>query len=259
MMRVLLLALLLAAPVGVAADEEAARLKEIAKGLAKGGQEVLAPLQDLQSETAARFVLEVIASNRIGGGIKARLAEIVAAWPATAPGRKTLHEWFVKHPNGDDDVLLFFADIHLPETRGQLWSLIDAAKGGPAKLRQPQRVAMAVKGLGYFEDNPEVVVARIASFLAPDFPHVLRACAADALGGMKHAKAVEALIPQVEDTAIGGRAVRSLYRLTGRHFTDAPKPSGATGSRLPGQRVAGSTSRGTRRRILRTSSRCRRW
>lgn len=81
---------------------------------------------------------------------------------------------------------------------------------------------MAVMALGFFEDNPETVVTRIGSLLAADYPHVIRACSADALGGMRHRAAVEALVPHVEDDAVGPQVVRSLYRLTGKHFGREP-------------------------------------
>lgn len=207
-----------------AAEDEAARLKEMAKGLREADAEALEPLKELHSEKAAEFVLSAISSNRVGGGLKARLAEIVANWPKVASGRKTLLEWFSKHPACDDDELLFFAQLRLVEARSQFWTLIDAAKGEPAKLKDPQRIAMAVMALGEFQDNPESVVTRIGSLLKAEFPHVIRACAADALGGMRHEKAVDALMPFIDDGAIGSRAVRSLYRLTGLHFdADAPK------------------------------------
>lgn len=221
-MKLLLAALVLLATARLGAEEGAARLKEIAKALAKGDEEAMAPLKELHNEAAAQLVIETITSKRVGGGIKARMAEIVAAWPAAAAGRKTLHEWLAKHPNCDDETLQFFADIHLPETRGIFWNVIEQAKGEPAKWREPQRVALAVKALGFFEDNPDLVVARIGSFLGVDCLHVVRACAADALGGMRSAVAVAALVPHVEDEAIGLRVARSLYRLTGQHFDQQP-------------------------------------
>lgn len=204
------------------ADDEDTQLKIVARGLRDGDQAALVPLKDLHGEKAAKFVLDAIGSNRIGGGLKARLAEIVGTWPVFATGRSTLLEWLAKHPNCSDDELLFFADIHLRETRSFLWAQIEAAKGDPAKLRQPQRVAMAVKGLGYFEDNPEPVVKHVGSLLSENYPHVIRSCAADALGGMRHIAAVEALILHVSDEAIGPQVVRSLYRLTGQHFDQDP-------------------------------------
>ncbi|MBL9132111.1 MAG: VWA domain-containing protein [Verrucomicrobiaceae bacterium] len=206
----------------LAAEDEAALLKDIAKNMREGRQEALAGLKDLHSEKAADFVLSVVSSNRVGGGMKARLAEIVAAWPATAPGRKTLFDWLVKHPNCGDDELLFYTGIHLPGARSFFWAQIEQAKGEVSKIKNPQRVAMAIQGLGFFEDNPDVVVERIGALLHVDSPHVIRACAADSLGGMKHPKAVDALIPHVEDEAVGARAVRSLYRLTGQHFDADP-------------------------------------
>ncbi len=208
--------------VGAYAAEDEAALKVVNKAIRDGDQELLAGLQQQHGPKAAQLVLDTVSSKRVGGGIKARLAEIVLGWPSDALGRQELVTWLAKHPNCEDDAMLFFAEIHPPEARSWFWSQIEAEKGDHAKLRHPHRVAMAVRGLGFFEDNPEIVVTRIGSMLASEYPHVIRACAADALGGMKHAKAIEALIPQVEDTAIGTRIVRSLYRLTGQHFEKEP-------------------------------------
>jgi len=152
------------------------------------------------------------------GGLKARLAEIVAAWPSSATGRPTLLDWLAKHPTCSDDELLFFASLHLKETRSFFWSQIEQAKGDPGKIRHPQRVAMAVMALGFSEDNPEAVVAHIGTLLGGNYPHVIRASSADALGGMRHLLAVQALIPHLADDAIGPQVTRSLYRLTGQHF-----------------------------------------
>jgi len=212
------LALCLVLLVGAQAAEDQAALKTITRAIREGDQESLAGLQQQHGPKAAQLVREAVSSKRVGGGIKARLAEIVTGWPKDALGRQELVTWLAKHPNCEDDAMLFFAEIHPPEARSWFWSQIEATKGEPAKLRNPQRIAMAVRGLGFFEDNPELVVTRIASMLAAEFPHVIRACAADALGGMRHAQSIEALILQVEDAAIGSRVVRSLYRLTGQHF-----------------------------------------
>ncbi len=221
-MKHVILSLLIASLACRAADETDAVLKNITKGLSRGDQEALTPLKDHHNEKAAELVLSIIGSGRIGGGIKARVAEIVAEWPALALGRKTLLEWLTKHPNCEEDELLFYASIRLPETRSFFWSIIEQQKAVPTKWRQSLRIAMAVKGLGAFEDNPEPVVKRVAGLLAADMPHVIRACAVDALGGMKHAEAVAALIPHIADMAIGPQAVRSLYRLTGQHFDQDP-------------------------------------
>lgn len=201
-----------------AAQDEAELLKKITKGIRDRKQEALVGLKDLTTEKAAQLVLEAVQSNRVGGGIKARLTELVAAWPVMAPGRKTLADWLLKHPNCADDTLLFFTGIRLLESRGLFWQVIEQAKGEPAKVKAPERIAMAALGLGQFEDNPERVVTRIGALLQLDYPHVIRASAAEALGGMRHLKAVEALIPQVKDQAIGHRAACGLYRITGRYF-----------------------------------------
>ncbi len=221
-MKRLLVALALATVTCSGDDEEEARLKLIAKGIKEGVQESLAGLNDCHGEKAAKLVLDAVRSDRVGAGMKARMAEIVAAWPQSALGRPTLLDWLTKHPNCSDDELLFFASLRLKEARSFFWTLIEQIKGDPDKFRQPQRAAMAVMGLGFFEDNPESVVARIGSLLAADYPHVLRACSADALGGMRHRAAVEALIPHALDDAVGPQVVRSLYRLTGQHFDRDP-------------------------------------
>ena len=221
-MKRLFVALALLVAVCHGADEEDAQIKLIARGIKDGDQESLAELKDLHGEKPAKLVLDAIRSDRVGAGLKARLAEIVAAWPQSAPGRTVLLDWLAKHPNCSDDELLFFANIHLRETRTYFWAQIEQAKGEPAKIRHPQRVAIAVMALGFFEDNPEPVVARIGSFLSSDYPHVIRACSADALGGMRDTKAVHSLIPNLDDDAIGPQVVRSLYRLTGKHFDNEP-------------------------------------
>lgn len=221
-MKRLLVALILLAAACHGADDEDVQLKLIANDIKDGDQESLEGLKDLHGEKPAKLVLDAIHSDRVANGLKARMAEIVATWPESAPGRPILLDWITRHPNCSDDELLFFANIHLKETRSFFWSQIEQAKGDPAKIRHPQRVAMAVMALGFFEDNPEPVVVRIGKLLAADHPHVIRACCADALGGMRHAMAVQALIPHVEDDAVGPQVVRSLYRLTGQHFDQDP-------------------------------------
>ncbi|MFM7606896.1 MAG: VWA domain-containing protein [Prosthecobacter sp.] len=222
MKRLILLVLYVLAHCLHAEQDEAELLQKITKGIRDRNQGVLAGLKDLTSEKAAQLVLDAVQSKRVGGGIKARLTEIVAAWPVTAPGRKTLADWLVKHPSCDDDTFLFFASIRLLESRGLFWQLIDQAKVEPAKVKAPERIAMAALGLGQFEDNPERVVTRIGTLLHADYPHVIRASAAEALGGIRHLKAIEVLIPQVKDQAISHRVACSLYRITGGYFDKEP-------------------------------------
>jgi uncharacterized protein YegL len=203
-----------------AVDDGEVLLKGIVKNVRAGNQEALAPLKELHSrKLAADVVLSLVSDNRVGVGIKLRLAEIVAAWP-NGEARKMLADWLFKHPSCDDDELMFFAGIGLLETRAFFWNILTQIKGPLSAVRDPERVALAAKALGAFQDNPETVVSRIASLLDPANAHVMRACAADALGGMRHVLAIQSLLPHLNDDAIGSIARCSLYRLTGQDFVD---------------------------------------
>lgn len=202
------------------ADDGEAMLKSIVKQVRAGSQDAIQPLKDLHShKLAAETVLSLVGDKRVGLGIKLRLAEIVAAWPASE-SRKSLADWLAKHPACDDDELLFFASISLSEARSFFWNILTQVKGPLSAVRQPERVALAAKALGAFQDNPEVVVGRVASLLDPANAHVIRACATEALGGMRNVLAIQSLVPQLDDEAIGGIARCSLYRLTGQDFVE---------------------------------------
>lgn len=203
-----------------AADDEEALFKSVVKNVRAGDQDALAPLKELHAhKLAADAVLTLVGEKRVGLGSKLRLAEIVAAWPA-GEARKALADWLVKHPNCDDDELMFFAGIGLLEARTFYWNILSQIKGPASAVRNPERIALAVKALGAFQDNPETVVTRVAALLDPANAHVIRSCAAEALGGMRSALAVQSLIPQLNDDAIGGIARSSLYRLTGEDFVE---------------------------------------
>lgn len=203
-----------------AADETEALLKSVVKSARAGDQEALASLKDLHaSKSAGDAVLSLVSDKKTSLGIKLRLAEIAAAWP---PGeaRKTLALWLTGHPSCDDDELQFFAGIGLLETRSLFWSILTQVKGPLSDIRDPARVALAAKALGAFPDNPETVVVRVAALLDPVNAHVLRACAAESLGGMQQVKSMEALLPHLGDDAIGKTARCSLFRLTGQDFAE---------------------------------------
>jgi uncharacterized protein YegL len=222
MRRVRHLILLVMLPVVAlpAADESEALLKSVVKNVRAGNQDALAALKDLHDhKLAADAVLSIIGDKRVGLSIKLRLAEIIAHWP---PGetRTQLAAWLAKHPNCDDDELQFFASLGLLEARAFFWSILTQVKGPLADVRDPTRIALAAKALGAFPDNPETVVTRVAALLDPANAHVLRSCAAEALGGMQHVKAIEALLPHIGDDAIGKTAQGSLYRLTGQDFAE---------------------------------------
>lgn len=201
-----------------AAEETEALLKSIVRNVRAGNQEALAPLKDLHaSRLAAEEVIGLVGDKKIGLGIKLRLAEIVAAW-LPGEGRKALADWLSKHPACGDDELQFFASIGLLEARMFFWNILAQVKGPFSEVRKPEPVALAAKALGAFRDNPEIVVTRVAAMLDPANAHVIRACAADALGGMHHAAAFQALLPYWNDEAIGPNVQASLYRLTGQDF-----------------------------------------
>ena len=205
-----------------AADDAEMQLKGIAKNLRGGDQEALAPLKELHThKLAADTVLSLVGDKHIGLGVKLRLAEIVASWPEGA-SRKTLADWLIKHPSCDDDALMFFAGIRLLEGRTFFWNLLAQIKGAFSAVRDPQRAALAAKALGAFQDNPEVVVARIAAMLDPANAHVMRASAAEALGGMRSATGLQSLLPYLNDDAIGDIVHCSLFQLTGQDFANDP-------------------------------------
>lgn len=201
-----------------AAEDATVMLKALVKEVRGGKQEALEPLKDLPGgKLAAEAVLSLINDRRVGYGMKLRLAEIVAEWPA-GEARQVLAEWLARHPACEDDALMFFSGIRLMEARGYFWSLITQAKPPLSALKDPTRVALAVRALGAYQDNPENVVARIAALLDAANPHAIRACAAEALGGMRSATGLRALLPCLGDEAIGDSARASLFQLTGQDF-----------------------------------------
>ncbi len=201
-----------------AAEDAAAMLKALVKEVRSGQQDALAPLKELHtSKLAAEAVLSLVNDRRVGYGMKLRLAEIVAEWPA-GEARQVLADWLAWHPACDDDALMFFSGIRLVEARGYFWGLISQVKGPLSALKNPTRVAMAVRALGAYQDNPEVVVSRISTLLDAASPHPIRACAAEALGGMRSATGLRALLPCLGDEAIGDSARASLFQLTGQDF-----------------------------------------
>lgn len=206
-----------------AAEDAAAALKGIVKNARAGDQEALAPLADLHAQKlAGEAVISLVGDKRVGLGMKLRLAEIVAGWPA-GEGSKALVDWLAKHPACDGDALIFFSGIHLMETRSFFWNLLAQVKGPLSAVKEPERIALAARALGAFPDNPDPVVARVAALLAPANAHVMRACAAEALGGMRSAVALQSLLPFLNDEAIGDAVHASLFQLTGQDFADDPE------------------------------------
>ncbi len=244
MCRHLALLLLLAITGLPAAEDVATVLKGIVKSARSGNQEALAALKDLHAQKlAGEAVLTLVGDKRTGFGIKLRLAEIVAGWPA-GDGRKALVDWLARHPTCDDDALLFFSGAHLLETRTFFWNLLTQIKGPLSAVKEPERIALAARALGAFPDNPDPVVARVATLLDPANAHVMRACAAEALGGMRSPLSLQSLLPYLNDDAIGEAVHGSLFQLTGQDFaneTDKWKAwLTAQGANIPWKRLARS-------------------
>ena len=205
-----------------AADDVTVALKALVKGVRSGSQEALAPLKDLHAHRqAGDAVLALVGDRRVGIGMKLRLAEIVADWPV-GEGRKTLADWLGKHPTCDNDALIFFSGIRLLEARTFFWNLLAQTKGPLSAVKEPERLAIAARALGTFQDNPDVVVSRVGTLLAPANAHIMRACAAEALGNMHSPLALQALLPYLNDDAIGDAVHASLFQLTGQDFADDP-------------------------------------
>lgn len=238
------LAVALAASFLHAAEDLAPVLKGIVKSARNGDQEALAPLKDLHAQRlAGEAVLTLVGDKRTGLGMKLRLAEIVAGWPA-GEGRKALVDWLLRHPACDGDALLFFSSIHLLETRSFFWNLLTQVKGPLAAVKEPERLALAARALGAFPDNPDPVVARMAALLDPANAHVMRASAAEALGGMRSLLALQSLLPYLNDEAIGDAVHGSLFQLTGQDFANDPDKwkawLAAQGANIPWKRLSRS-------------------
>lgn len=118
---------------------------------------------------------------------------------------------------------MFFSGIRLREARHFFWSILTQAKGPFSAARDPTRIALAARALGGFQDSPEAVVAHISALLDPASPHVIRACAAEALGGMRDPLCLQALLPHLNDDAIGDIVHCSLFQLTGQDFANDPE------------------------------------
>ena len=129
---------------------------------------------------------------------------------AVAATRAGAHDYLEK-PISTDRLLLSLARCldyqRLANENKALLAKVDAGAGllgnSPAMQALRERIALAARALGAFPDNPDPVVTRVAALLAPANAHVMRACAAEALGGMRSAVALQSLLPFLNDEAIG--------------------------------------------------------
>lgn len=201
-----------------------AACKALAKAVREEKLDDLAIITLTNEPRMAESVLGLIGQRRLPPAVRARITDLVAAWP-DGPGRAALGKQVLKSPRCDDETLLFVAGLGLPGTEPLFRAVMTEQRGKPpAELRNPVRVAAAIRGLGRFPAQSDAVVAYLGTCLDAAVPHAIRASTAAALGGMRNAGAVKALIPHVNDPAIGDVVLRSLFQLTGQdHGEDAPR------------------------------------
>ncbi len=226
-MRLLLLYSFLAALFAaslLAADNIDAACKAVAKAARDGRIDDLAIISETNDPRMAETVLDLINKKGVSAEVRARITELVAAWP-DRPGKTALAASLTKNPRCSDEALLFFSELGLPGSDVVFRAVMAEQRGkAPADFKNLPRVAAAIRGLGRFPEQTDAVVSYLATCLDEKAPHVIRASTAEALGGMKNIGAVAALIPHVADAAIGVVALRSLYQLTGEdHGEDAMK------------------------------------
>ena len=200
----------------MALDSAEALYRSISKAAKENRADDLAPLGQWSDEKAAALVLDLISDSKVNGATREAITALVAGWPE-ADGKKALADFLLRKPDCDEQLLLFFSKLRLPAAQAVFWKIFSQTKGRPFEaLKGVPRIGIAIRGLGCYPDQNEMGVGHIAAMLDVKAPHPLRASAADALGGIRHLKALEPLIAQVRDQAIGEIAQRSLFRLTGQ-------------------------------------------
>jgi uncharacterized protein YegL len=183
----------------------------------------LEPLKDLRDSKAGDAVVRMIEDKKVPDVAKQRIAELVAQWPAK--GGLDYFEFYLRgHQQPSNDVLRFYAELGCVQFKPYFLNLIVPLRTLPVtEIKDPARYALALRALGRFPEQTEDAVAQIAALLDEKYPHAIRATAADALGGIQNRRGLPALMAQVKDGAIGQAAQRSLFRLTGQDFGDAPE------------------------------------
>lgn len=207
-----------------AADAVDATCKAVMKAARDGNVDALDVIARTNDPKMAEAVLQLMDERRVGPEVKAKMSELVNQWPPT-PGKTKLAEHLVKNPRCSDDVLLLFSKLGLPETEPVFRSVLAEQRGAaPAAWKNPSRIAIAIRALGRFPNQTDAVVSYLGGCLDEKAPHVVRASAAEALGGIRNRAGIDVLLPHVRDAALGDLALASLYRLTGQdHGDDAAK------------------------------------
>ncbi|MBI5394070.1 MAG: VWA domain-containing protein [Verrucomicrobia bacterium] len=199
-------------------DDPAATLRSVARAAREGKLDGIEPLKAVHDSKAGDAVVRMIEDKKVPDAAKQRIAGMVAQWPAKG-GLDHFTFYLRSHDRLSDEMFRFYAELGRAEFKPLFLGMIASLKGKlAAEIKEPARVAVALRALGRFPDFTDDVVAQIASLLDEKLPHAVRASAADALGGIKSRRALPALVALVKDTTIGEAAQRSLFRLTGQDF-----------------------------------------
>ncbi|MCX6897973.1 MAG: VWA domain-containing protein [Verrucomicrobia bacterium] len=214
--------LLLGVPV-LGAENTDAVLKFVPRAARTGDIAGLEPLKELRDSKAGDAVVRMIEDKKVPDAAKQRIAELVAQWPAK--GGLDYFEFYLRgHPRLSNELLLFYAELGCVQFKPYFLSLIAPLRTLPvAEIKEPARYATALHALGRFPEQTDAAVVQIAALLDEKFPHAIRATAADALGSIQSRRGLPTLMAQVKDSAIGEATQRSLFRLTGQDFGDAPE------------------------------------
>jgi uncharacterized protein YegL len=205
------------------AENLEATLRFVTRAARAGDIAGLELLKDLRDTKAGDAVVRMIEDKKVPDASKQRIAEVVAQWPAKG-GLDYFESYLRGRQRLSDEMLRFYAELGCVQFKPFFLNLIAPLRTlPPTEIKDLARYATALRALGRFPEQADGDVAQIAALLDTKFPHAIRATAADALGGIRNRRGLPALGAQVKDIAIGEMAQRSLFRLTGQDFDDAPE------------------------------------
>lgn len=199
-------------------EDATATLRAVARAARAGDLEGITLLKAVHDSRAGEAVARMIEDKKVPDAAKRRIAAMVAQWP-----EKNGLDYFAfllrTRDKLSDEMFRFYAELGCAQFKPLFLNVLAPLKGRPAaEIKEPARVAVALRALGRFADHPDDVVAQMAALMDGKFPHAIRGSAADALGGIKSRGGLAALGARVKDATIGEAAQRALFRLTGRDF-----------------------------------------
>jgi|GEM_PF-861262 len=205
-----------------AAEDTDTTLRFVTRSARAGDIAGLEPLKDLRDAKAGDAVVRMIEDKKVPDAAKQRIAELVAQWPAK--GGLDYFEFYLRgHPRLGDELLRFYAELGCAQFKPYFLGLTAPLRTLPVtEIKETTRYAVALRALGRFPEQTEEAVAFMAALLDEKYPHAIRATAADSLGSIRSRRGLPALMARVKDSAIDEAAQRSLFRLTGQDFGDAP-------------------------------------